>query len=158
MTLVVPFDGSDLSAAALRRAAAFRTVFEKRVLAVSVIPAGNADYARERGWLGPAERYDLSDVVATLRQQVQSHCPSADFRHETVDRNSPTGTISNRLRRIAREADASMVFVGSENAGRVVRSLSSVGASVASDDTYDVVIVRHTNPSTLVGRRDVDRE
>jgi len=154
MTLVVPFDGSDLAVTALARAAQFGAVLDEDVLAVSVLPRGNVEYARERGWIGPDELYDHDAVVATLRERVLDVCPSATFRHETVDRNSPTGTISNRLRRVARTANASMVFVGSENAGRIVSALSSVGASVAAEETYDVVIVRHTTPSKVAALRE----
>jgi hypothetical protein len=39
-----------------------------------------------------------------------------------------------------------MVFVGSGNAGGIVSSLQSVGSSVASDDAYDVVLVRRQQP------------
>jgi hypothetical protein len=35
-----------------------------------------------------------------------------------------------------------LVFVGIENAGRVVAPVSSVGGSVASSTDYDVLIVR----------------
>lgn len=49
MTLVVPFDGTPLSEAALARAAELGTVFDAPVLAVTVVPADNADYAIERG-------------------------------------------------------------------------------------------------------------
>jgi len=42
-----------------------------------------------------------------------------------------------------------MTFVGSENAGRLVSSLSSVGETVAVDDAYDVVLVRNRGPSKI---------
>ena len=49
MVLVVPFDGSALAEAALDRAAQFSETFDAELLAVTVIPNGNAAYARERG-------------------------------------------------------------------------------------------------------------
>ena len=54
-----------------------------------------------------------------------------------------------------READASMVFIGSENAGNLVTAVSSVGAHVAANDQYDVVIVRHREPTKLSKRENV---
>lgn len=99
---LVPFDGSELAEAALVRATQFGVVLEERVLAVSVIPKGNADYARERGWIGPGEPFDATAVVSGLHERVTELCPSADFRHEVVDRYAPAGTISQRLRRVAR--------------------------------------------------------
>ena len=149
MTLVVPFDGSDLAEAALVRATEFGSVFDEDVLAVSVIPKGNKDYAREHGWIGQDEEFDLESVVSTLHEQVVNLCPSADFRHKVVDRYVRSGSISKRLRKVAREEDASMVFLGSENAGHLVSAVSSVGSSVAADEAYDVVIVRDRSPAKI---------
>jgi len=149
MTLVVPFDGSDLAEAALVRATEFGSVFDEDVLAISVIPKGNNDYAREHGWIGQDEEFDLESVVSTLHEQVVNLCPSADFRHKVVDRYAPSGSISKRLRKVAREEDASMVFLGSENAGHLVSAVSSVGSSVAADEAYDVVIVRDRSPAKI---------
>ncbi len=70
MTLVVPFDGSELAEAALVRATEFGTVFEEDVLAISVIRNENAKYARERDWIGPNEEFDLETVVTSLHEQV----------------------------------------------------------------------------------------
>ncbi|MFC5278068.1 universal stress protein [Halorubrum rubrum] len=150
MTLVVPFDGSVLAEAALVRATEFGNVFDEVVLAVSVIPKGNADYARENGWIGPDEEFDMRSVVATLHEQVTDLCPSADFRHTVVDRYARSGSIAKRLRKVAREEDASMVFLGSENAGAIVSAVGSVGSTVATDDAYDVVIVRDRSPAKIV--------
>jgi nucleotide-binding universal stress UspA family protein len=152
MTLVVPFDGSEL--AALVRAAEFDSVLEESVLAVSVVPSGNESFARERGLLGADESYSEEAVVSELREQVSTLCPGAGFRHVAADRYARAGAVAKRVRRVAREAEASMVFIGSENAGRMVTTVSSVGASVAADDAYDVVIVRHRSPTKIAKLRD----
>ncbi|WP_247730204.1 universal stress protein [Halovivax limisalsi] len=154
MTLVVPFDGSALAEAALVRATEFGNVFEEDVLAVSVIPKGNADYARDRGWIEGDDAFELEAVVSTLHQQVTRLCPSANFRHIVVDRYASSGSIANRLRQLARTEDASMVFIGSENAGHLVTALSSVGGTVAADSSYDVVIVRDRTPAKIAALRD----
>lgn len=60
MTLVVPFDSSELAEAALVRATEFGTVFEEDVLAVSIAPKGDVDYARERGWIEGDEAFGRS--------------------------------------------------------------------------------------------------
>jgi nucleotide-binding universal stress UspA family protein len=153
MTLVVPFDGSELAEAALVRATEFGTVFEEDVLAVSVIRKGNAKYAREHGWIGPNEEFDMETVVTTLHEQVTDLCPSSDFRHKVVDRYAPSGSVSKAIRKMAEREDASMVFIGSENAGHLVTGVSSVGESIASDDAYDVVIVRHRSPAKIAKLR-----
>lgn len=149
MTLVVPFDGSQLAKAALVRATEFGNVFDEDVLAVSVIPNGNTNYAREHGWITQDEEFDLESVVATLHEQVTDLCPSANFRHKTVGKYAQPGQIAQRLRKIARNEDASMVFIGSENAGRIVTTVSSVGVTVATDQSYDVVIVRDRTPAKI---------
>lgn len=144
MTLLVPFDGSPLAKAALGRAVQFGESLDEPVVAVSVVPQQNAVYARGKGWLDAGEPFDMDAVVARLRDRVAEQAPEATFRHEVVSRSAQSGTIARTLRRVARAVEAKIVFVGSENAGRLVTSLSSVGGNVASDPTYDVLIVRHT--------------
>ncbi|MFQ3284790.1 MAG: nucleotide-binding universal stress UspA family protein [Natronomonas sp.] len=153
MTLVVPFDGSELAEAALVRATEFGNVFDEDVLAASVIPKGNGEYARERGWIGPDNEFDLNAVISTLHKQVTELCPSADFRHIVVGRSAPSGTIAGRLRKMARNEDTSMVFIGSENAGHLVAAVGSVGGAVATDGSYDVVIVRDRTPAKIAKLR-----
>jgi len=154
MAFVVPFDGSPLSETALVRASEFSEVLDERVVAVTVIPDRDTDYARERDWLGPDEPYDLDEVVATVHERVVALDSSADFRHVTVDRYAQTGTISTEITRAASEADASMVFIGGENAGRLVSSVSSVGRNVSGQVEFDVVIVRNRAPSKVARIRE----
>jgi nucleotide-binding universal stress UspA family protein len=154
MTLFVPFDGSALAEAALVRATEFGIVFEEDVLAVSVIPKGDARYAREHDWIEPDEDADLGTVVSRLHRQVTDLCPTANFRHRVVDKRAPSGEIATQLRRLAEREDASMVFIGSENAGHLVTSLSSVGSSLAAEVAYDVVIVRDRSPAKVAKLED----
>jgi nucleotide-binding universal stress UspA family protein len=151
MTFLVPFDGSALAAAALDRAVKFAEAFDQTVLAVTVVPQGNTEYARDRGWIDAGEPFDHDTIVAQLREQVGEHAPEATFRAERVSRSARAGSIARVLRQVARQTGASMVFVGSDNAGRLVTTLSSVGGNVAADLTYDVVIVRHTKQSPVEG-------
>jgi len=155
MTLVVPFDGSALSKMALVRAAQFDTVLEEGVVAVSAIPSNNADYAREQGWLQETEPFDEDKIVGHLREVVSQIAPAAEFHDVYVDRYAPVGTIAKRLRRFAREQSASIVFVGSENAGRVA-SAFTVGTSVTADRTYDTMIVSQIRPTTVEKLKDTN--
>jgi len=41
------------------------------------------------------------------------------------------------------------VFLGSDNAGRVVTPVTSVAGTVADDAEYDVHIVRHFSPTAI---------
>lgn len=141
MVYMVPFDGSLLAEAALVRATAFGAAMDVRVLAFSVVRSGTAGDAVAI----ETDADDVESVVGALHEQVQSLAPMADFEQARVDRYAPTGAIASRIRRTALERGASMVFVGSENAGRIATSLTSVGRGVASADEYDVVIVRQPN-------------
>ncbi|GAA0653281.1 universal stress protein [Salarchaeum japonicum] len=145
MSIVVPFDGSELSRAALRRARQFQSVLDERLVAVTVVER-NAERARERGWLDDEEEFDADRVVGAIHEAVAELAPEADFRHELLGRRASAGAVARHVRSMAREEDANIVFVGSENAGNLVSSVSSVGSSVAADDYYDVFIVRHTEP------------
>jgi nucleotide-binding universal stress UspA family protein len=154
MTFVIPFDGSTLAETALVRAREFSGVLEeKSIVAVAAIPSGNAEYARDHGWLRSDEPFEMESVVEKLHKQVIDLAPSAGFRHLTVDRYAPSGTIASEVRRFADKADASMVFIGSENAGHMVTGISSVGSSVATEDSYDVVIIRNKTPSKIAAIR-----
>lgn len=145
MTYVVPFDGSDLAAAALARAGEFGRAFDEPVVAVSVVPKRNAEFAAERVGLDTDGHPDPETVVSELREQAQRIAPDAEFQYDVVEKYAPVGKIANRLRRVARKLDATMVFIGSDNAGKMVNTLASIGSSVAADTAYDVVIVRHAD-------------
>jgi nucleotide-binding universal stress UspA family protein len=144
MTIVAPFDGTPLSEAALQRAGELGDVFDRRVVAVTVIPNSNARYARSRGWLDDTQSFDPESVVSTLSEQVDSLVPDAAFEYEVVSRYAQAGEIASKIRRVARNKDADIVVIGSDNAGNIVSNVSSVGSSIAADQAYDVMIVRTT--------------
>jgi nucleotide-binding universal stress UspA family protein len=140
MTLVVPFDGSALSKAALVRAVQFDTVLEEGILAVSVIPSNKVEYARERGWIDSTAPFDYEAIVSHLRAEIEEVAPEAEFHPVSVDRYAQYGTIASQIRRVAGNHDATIVFIGSENAGRIVSGVS-VGQNIASDRTYDTMLI-----------------
>jgi nucleotide-binding universal stress UspA family protein len=118
MTYVVAFDDSRLSREALARARRFAGRVGHDLVAVTVVPAENEEYARERGWLAADEPFDGDAVTAYLEGRARSVAPTVRVRVESVDRFAPEGTIARRLRRTAKDLDAEVVFVGSENAAR----------------------------------------
>lgn len=140
MVFVVPFDGSALAASALSRAGEFRERFDTRLVAVSVIPKNDPEFAQR---VGLEDTTDPEAVASRLKARTKRLVPEAAFRAEFVGKYAPAGDIANEIRRVARDLDASMVFVGSDNAGSLATSLASVGESVAADSAYDVVIVRN---------------
>jgi nucleotide-binding universal stress UspA family protein len=148
MTLLVPFDGSDLARAALERAVEFGEFTGEAVLVLSVVP-DDADYAREVGWVDAGEEFVPELVAGDLERRARRTAPDATFRSAVVgsdDAGVPVTTdVARTIRETAAEVDASVVFVGSENAGRVATPLSSVGKPVSEDPRYDVHIVRHAD-------------
>ncbi|MDG5776738.1 universal stress protein [Haloarculaceae archaeon H-GB2-1] len=149
MTLLVPYDGTDLSKAALERASEFASFMDADVVALTVVPDDESWFAVDQGWLGEDEPFDLDAICDRLREEVHAVAPSATFRCETTEDVSEKATIEmdvvRTIRNVADEVDAEIVFIGSENAGRVTTPVTSVGAPVSEDPRYDVHIVRHVD-------------
>jgi hypothetical protein len=148
MTFVVPFDGSDLAEAALTKAKLYAIALDElsridtedlfpggapELVAVCVVPE-SARYARKKGWIDEGEEFRARTVAERLHERVTDIAPSANFQTVRVDR------------------DATDLFIGSENAGRIVTPVTSVGRGVATDDRFDVHIVRRKLPPKLVKR------
>lgn len=148
MGLLVPYDGSALSNAALVRAKQFDRIIEEGVTVVTVIPKGNTTYARNHEWIASDETYDTDAIVETLRRSVTAIASDARFEPIFVDSHAPYGTIAGRIRRFARDNHTSIVFIGSDNAGRMVGSLS-VGSAVTAGKTYDTMIISQPIPAKI---------
>lgn len=148
MVLLVPFDGSELSRAALARAKQYAEYTGEDLLALTVIP-DDPDIARQRGWLDQSDTFDEGVISRKLRQEIHDIAPEATHRSELVENDDPVATttmdVVRTIRQVAAEVDASVLFLGSENAGRVSAPLTSVGNPLSEDPQYDVFIVRHPN-------------
>ena len=148
MVYLVPFDDSPLSRTALRRAGEFGRVMDEDVIALVVVPS-STEYAREKGWIDPGEHYDDDRIERGLRATAREIAPDADVRIETTEetdyRASVTTDVVRRIRQVAAELDATVLFVGTANAGAVVTPVASVGSPVSDDPQYDVHLVRHTD-------------
>lgn len=155
MSLVVPFDSSELSRTALVRATQFDQVLEQGVVVITAIPKNKTSYARERGWLGDEEAYDHKTIISRIEAECKEISPDAAFEYITCSRYAQAGEIASKLRRAARAHDASIVFVGSENAGRVVRAIS-VGKTLSADDAYDTMIISRAAPSKIDTFEEID--
>lgn len=149
MTLIVPFDGCELAQAALVRATQFNTVLDEEIAVVSVIPKNNNEYAREHGWIADDETFDGQTIVSRLYDQVKEISPESHFKHITVGRYAQAGTISVKIRNFAKQQEASIVFIGSENAGKVVQRITSVGGGIAADRAYETMIIPHAQPTKI---------
>lgn len=150
MSFVVPFDGSELAESALVRAVEYGNSLNEEVVAVSIVPERKR-YAREKGWIGRDEEYDIDSTVEQLRERVNALAPDATFEYERIREFPPAEGIADHIERIAQEHDPSVLFLGSNNVGRVVTPLTSVSAIIGSEDLYDVHIVRRPGPSRIEG-------
>ena len=145
MSFVVPFDGSELSEAALVRAVEYGTALEEDVTAVTLV-SERRRYAIEKGWIEEDESYDVEAVVDRLRDRVHALAPDATLAVERIREYPPAAELAAHIERLVLERDPSAVFLGSDNVGRVVTPLTSVGARVAAETSYDVFIVRQARP------------
>jgi len=150
MTFVVPFDGSTLSEAALARAVEYGDALGQEVVAVSVVPERKR-FAREKGWIGEGESFDVDAAVETLRERVADVAPDVAFEAERIREYPPPEELADRVEQLALAHDPTVLFVGSENVGRIVTPLASVGAQVSDDPTYDVYLVRSAEPRAIAG-------
>ncbi len=150
MTLLVPFDGSKLAQNALKKASTFGDLLDEEVVVLTVIPDDD-EYARERGWITAGEPFDLEAIEAGMKTRAGEVATEATVRTERVSSDEPTSTsttdVVREIRRVAAEVEASVVFIGSENAGSVIAPQSSVGSPVANDQRYDVYVVREPGDS-----------
>jgi nucleotide-binding universal stress UspA family protein len=147
MTLLVPYDGSPLSQSALSRAQEFAAYRDEDVIVLTVVPEDEA-FAVERGWVDAGEEYEPTAICDRFEDEVADLAPDAAFRCEhPTPSDSMTATviddITRTIREVAHDVGASIVFIGSENAGRVSTPITSVGSPISKDAEYDVHIVRH---------------
>lgn len=141
MTFFVPFDGSNLAAAAVAKANRFAGALDEELIVVCVIPESRR-YAQSKGWIDPGDQFNARAVIGQLHKQAMVLAPSASWESIRVDGMVTSGGIANRLRERAIERDASVVVVGSKSAGKIVSTLSGVGSTVSADGEFDVFIVR----------------
>jgi len=149
VTLLVPFDGSPLAETALKRAREFASYRDEAVVALTVVPEDES-FAEERGWIEPGEPYDPESVCTEFELRVKAIDDDVTFRCEQpVPSEHPTATtidnVTHTIRTVAAELDVSVIFIGSENAGRVSTPVTSVGDPISTDAKYDIYIVRRTD-------------
>ena len=149
MTVLTPFDGSELAKTALKRAETFADSRDEAVVALTVLP-DDAEFALERGWVDAEDEYEPEALRQQFAQQIAEISPEATFRCEQPDDShvltaTATDDITRTIRQVAAELDVSVIFIGTENAGRISTPVTSVGSPLSKDPEYDVHIVRHAD-------------
>jgi len=137
MVFLVPYDGSELSKAALERAAEFGN--DEEIIALTVVPSGK-HYAELKGWTD--ETTAIEDVQSRLETEVHEIVPDAECEFVRTESRPPSAKIAKIIRRKAVAHDASVVFLGSKHAGKRMSPVSSIGPNVSSDTAYDVYLAR----------------
>jgi nucleotide-binding universal stress UspA family protein len=156
MSIVVPFDGGEYARLALSRAAALADDADAALLTISVIHR-HADDPVRLGWLEPGADWDPNAIAERLREAVTDIAPAAEPHVVRSTTGLPRGAVAREIRRFARGHEADLVVIGSENAGRIVTPVTSVGGKVATDRHYDVYLARRAD-STLFDTRPSDGE
>ena len=138
MVFLVPFDGSPLADAALHRAVSYAEALGTEVVAVSLIPTGS-DYAQRRRRVDPTEDFAAETAASDLRRKIEEATDDAELHYEDVSAYS-AGELSETIRQVARDVEASVVFLGSADTDDVVVPISDLN----EEDAYDVHIVRQS--------------
>lgn len=135
MVFLVPFDGSSRAHGALDRAVAYGAAIDRDVVAVSYVPTG-ANFAERRRWVDPSEDFAADTVASDLQRKIEEATDDAEVHYENERAYSPVGGLSREVRQTALDVEATAVFVGCADDGRVVVPIDD-GA-----DAFDVHVVR----------------
>jgi nucleotide-binding universal stress UspA family protein len=140
MVFLVPYDGSSVSEAALDRAVEHGKALDEDVVAVSLIPTGST-YAERRKWIEPGEEFALESARAELKRKIAETTDSSERSLADSGASAPRDGVGDRIRRVASEVDASVLFVGTSERTAEER-LSTPFGTIAQDGEYDVHLVR----------------
>lgn len=137
MVFLVPFDGSARARQALDRAVSYGAALDRDVVAVSYVPTG-ADFAERRRWIDSDDEFAAETVASDLQRKIDEATDDAEVRYEDVSAHSPAGGISEEVAKTARDVDATVVFVGTTDDGRVVVPIED------DPGQFDVHVVRRS--------------
>jgi nucleotide-binding universal stress UspA family protein len=141
MVFLVPFDGSPVSEAALARAIEHGRALEQEVVAVSFVPTGT-EYAERRKWVHPDEEFAAETASAALRRKIEEATDEAERTFTESGAQSPGG-LTDHVRRVARDVDASVLFVGTDDTEDTENpGLPTPFGEVGNGGDYDVYLVR----------------
>lgn len=149
MTILVPYDGSDIARAALERGTELAEALDRELLVYAVVP-DRWRYAKQKGWAESSADFDADTVGSRLRGEVTAVAPDASFEYVVVGGEPSGGYIARKIRDYARANNVMLLVLGSDNVGRVVTPLRSVGKGVAAEQSYELYLV---HSASLVDRR-----
>jgi nucleotide-binding universal stress UspA family protein len=140
MVFLVPYDGSNVSEAALDRAVEHGEALEEEVVAVTFVPTGS-EYAERRKWIEPTEDFAVDSARSELKRKIAETTDDAERNYLDSGATSVENGVSDRIRRIANDVDASILYVGTSDDDDEDTVKTPFG-SIAQEASYDVHLVR----------------
>lgn len=140
MVFLVPYDGSSVSEAALERAVEHGAALGEEVVAVSLIPTGS-EYAERRKWIEPKKDFAVESARSELKRKIAETTDRSERPLVGSGASSPQDGVTDRIRRVASEVGASILFVGTSSDSAEERLTTPFG-TVDQDGEYDVHLVR----------------
>jgi len=139
MVLLVPYDGSSISKAALERAVEHGEALETEVVAVSFVPTGS-EYALRRTWIEPTEDFATDAARKQLERKIDETVDDAERSFDEAGASAPGDGAATQIRQVAEDIGASTLYVGTRSES-TDEQMTPFG-SVAPDGQYDVHLVR----------------
>ena len=140
MVFLVPYDGSSVSEAALKRAVEHGAALDEEVVAVSLIPTGS-EYAERRKWIEPQDEFAVESARSELKRKIAETTDQSERSILGSGASSPGDGVTDRIRRVASEVGASILFVGT-SAESADQRLTTPFGTVDQKGEYDVHLVR----------------
>lgn len=141
MTILVPFDGSAIASAGLRRGSELAAALDRDLLVYAVVP-DHRHYAVQKDWIEKGADLDVETVIGALQAQVEATAPEATFEYQVIEGSPSGGYIARKIRDFARQREVRLLVLGSETLGRVVTPLTSVSQGIAAEQTYELYLVQ----------------
>jgi nucleotide-binding universal stress UspA family protein len=139
MAFLVPYDGSRVARAALDRAVEHGEALDEQVVAVSFVPTGS-EYAQRRKWIEPSEEFAADSAHEQLNRKIEETTDSAERTFEETGASAVHDGLAERIRQVAEDVEASVLFVGTDDAGD--DDMTTPFGPIAPDGNYDVHLVR----------------
>lgn len=139
MVFLVPYDGSSVSEAALDTAVEHGAAMDEEVVAVSLIPTGS-EYAQRRKWISPEEDFAVESARSELKRKIAEATDDAERNYTDSGATAPVDGVAKRIRRVASDVDASVLFVGAQD--ETEDNVRTPFGTIAAEADYDVHIVR----------------
>ena len=140
MVLLVPYDGSPVSERALERAVSHGQALGEDVVGVTLIPTGS-EYAERRVWIEPNDDFAADAARNELERKITETTDDIERVYDESGATTMQDGAASNIKRVAREVDASAVYVGTSKEHSEDRLTTPFG-TIEPEGPYDVYLVR----------------